>query len=263
MNILLIGCGNLGKALLKAWSLSEVASKIMVVQPSLSAQNLFQVNDKIYFYKNIQAIPADFIADIVVLAMKPQHLQAFMSESSSYLKDKLIISLLAGVTLKKLALYFEEPQKIIRIMPNIAMKLGQSVNLICLNPNIIASERVLVDQLFNVSGKMIWLVSEDMLDLLTPLSASGPAYFFLLAEVLTQITIQAGVEEKIARELIQQTFLGSALLTSDNHNFDQLTNAVASKGGVTEAALKVLQPLLLETMNKAIIAALDRLKELG
>jgi len=259
MNLLLIGCGNLGGALLKAWSEHNIASRIIVVQPSLSAQIKYQDNKSIQFVRNIDNIPIDFIADIIVLAMKPQKLE----EAVPGLKGNIIISLLAGVSLDRLASYFPISQKIVRIMPNVAMKIGQSVNLSYPNVNVRELDKDSVNKIFDISGKMIWLDKEELIDILTPISGSGPAYFFLLAETLTQSTMKLGIEEEIARSLVQQTFLGSAMMTLDNHNYEGLVSSVASKAGVTEEALKVLRLNDVEIMDKAISAALKRVKELS
>ena len=263
MKLLLIGCGNLGKALLKVWSYSNLASQIIVVQPSLSSQESFQTDEKIFFIKNLKEIDASFKPDLTVLAIKPNNLDSFMLESASFLHDQIIVSLLAGVEVKKISSYFLSQQKIVRIMPNIAMRIGQSVNLVYSEPDTLdKADLLMVTQVFNSSGKMVWLTSEGAIDFLTPFSASGPAYFFILAEILANITVDHGIDEEIARELIAQTFLGSAMLTEDNNNFKQLANSVTSKGGITEAALEILHPALSKALSEAIDAAMRRMKEI-
>lgn len=263
MKILLIGCGNLGKSLLKIWNKNLQNKEIIVVQPSLSAQTLFKEEDRIIFVSDVEKIQKDFIADIVILALKPSNLEEFILKNSNYLDNKIIISMLAGVDISKFNSYFLSPQKIIRMMPNIAMSVGQSVNLAY--AKLEALERInlsIMQELFDCSGKIIWLPSEKAVSFLTLISASGPAYFFAFAEILANITINYGIEEKMARELVAQTLLGSAMLSIDNNNFNQLAEAVSSKGGVTEVALNILNPALLIAIDKAIKAAEIKMKEL-
>ena len=119
MKTLLIGCGNLGKSLLKIWSESLGNKEVIVVQPSLSAQRLFKEDDRIIFVSDIANIQKYFIADIVILALKPNNLEEFMIKNSDYLDNKIIVSMLAGVSISRLNSYFSSPQKIVRMMPNI------------------------------------------------------------------------------------------------------------------------------------------------
>lgn len=261
MKVLLIGCGNLGKSLLKIWSESSEDKEIIVVQPSLSAQNIFKQDARITFVKDMTEVKKNFLAKIVILALKPNNLEEFMLQNSTYLDKKIIISMLAGVSISKLNSYFIKIQKIIRIMPNIAMSVGQSVNLAYTELKTL--ELNIIQKLFECSGKIIWLPSEEAISFLTPISASGPAYFFALAETLTNITINYGIEEKMARELIAQTLLGSAMLSlNNNNNFNQLAEAVSSKGGITEVALNILKPALSVATDEAIEAAAKKMKEL-
>lgn len=262
MKLLLIGCGNLGSSLLKAWSQEHLNSEILVVQPSLSSQNFYKDSDFISFVSNEIGIPKDFIPDVTVLAIKPQQLKIVAPNYKEYFKNSLVISLLAGTTIQDLTEH-TQTHRVVRIMPNIAMKIKESVNLTYAHKEIALQDKEFVNQLLHVSGEMIWLSSETLIDLLTPLSGSGPAYFFLLAEILTQLTIKSGVEELTARRLIQKTFLGSALISSNNLNYPELIQSVTSKGGVTEAALKTLKPILTQGMDEAFHAAIQRLNELS
>lgn len=263
MKILLIGCGNLGKSLLKIWSESLEDKEIIVVQPSLYAQNIFKQDARITFVKDMTAVKKNFIANIVILALKPNNLEEFMLQNSNYLDKKIIISLLAGVSISKLNSYFIKTQKIIRLMPNIAMSVGQSINLVYAESETLEIVNLnIIEKLFECSGKIIWLPSEEAISYLTPISASGPAYFFALAETLTNITISYGIEEKMARELIAQILLGSSMLSLSNNNFNQLAEAISSKGGITEVALNILKPALSVATDEAIKAAAKKMKEL-
>jgi len=264
MKLLLVGCGHLGSALLHAWLANEALQKIVVVQPSLSKAAMFKKDPVLTFVSTLQEVPADFKPDMIVLAVKPQKLHLVAPELSALVEENtLLVSFLAGVSVTKLATYIPQHAKTIRIMPNIALKIGQSVNLTYTAHQLTHKELEQIEVAFSSSGKIHWLAREELIDLLTPMSGSGPAYFFLMAEILVQITIDCGIEENIARNLIQQTFIGSAQLTHETNDFQALITAVASQGGVTEAALHVLKPVLNDSMRQAVAAALIRIKELA
>ena len=263
MKILLLGCGNLGKALLEAWVNNGVQAQIMVVQPSLSAQPLFDAYPSVTFCAHVQDIPPEFTPDIIVIAVKPQRLPTLLPSCVPYCQKALVVSLAAGVSVSRLTVSLKGYCQIVRIMPNVAVKIGESVNLAYSNLDLSFDQQKQLDAVFGITGKMVWLEKEELIDILTPISGSGPAYFFLLAETLTQITITLGLKEDLARELVQQTFLGSALLTARNPSFEQMMASVASKGGVTEAALQVLRPGLPGLLSKALEAAATKVKELN
>lgn len=263
MNLLLIGCGNLGAILLEIWSSTKLFNQIIVVQPSLSRADDFKQNPKIQFLRSAKEIPLNYRPDIVVLAVKPQIIHDIISDFSEMIRESLIISLMAGIKIDRLIPYLNKQAKIIRLMPNVAMKVGESANLAFANEAVLPQDLSLADKIFSDSGKMLWLKQEEFIDILTPISGSGPAYFFLMAEILTQATIKWGLDEKMARDLVRQTFLGSALLAAEGGNFEALASSVAGKGGVTEAVLKVLNPDFQDLMNKALDAGLKRVNELA
>lgn len=263
MKLLLVGCGAMGSALLRSWVTHKIADEIIVIQPSLSKKEEFIKNKAVAFYTDIKHINGNFKPDVIVLAIKPQQLRKVIPSYAQIAQQAIIISFLAGITIENLYAYFSSNQLIVRIMPNVAMQVSGSVNLTYTDSNLTKNDHDLLNQLFKLTGKMIWLKSEQLIDILTPISGSGPAYFFLIAEILTHIAIHAGLTEIQARELVQQTFCGSAALASQCNNFAQLVNSVASKGGVTEAALQVLQADLPYIFTDAFDAALNRIKELN
>ena len=259
MKLLLIGCGNLGQALLKAWQTHQKKYDIVVVQPSLSAQVFFP---SVRFVSQASEIPEDFNPEGIVIAIKPQQMQKVLSAYEAYLTQSLIISFAAGISMARLDTYLSGNKRCLRVMPNVAMKIGKSVNLTYGETSLSLKDRALAEEILGVTGSLIWLKTEALIEALTPISASGPAYFFILSEIMMQIAMESGLEESFARDLVQGTFLGSALLTSPTSDFKAMISSVASKGGVTEAALSVLQPGLSELMHKACNAALERLKTL-
>ncbi|GHU11132.1 pyrroline-5-carboxylate reductase [Alphaproteobacteria bacterium] len=308
---LLVGCGNIGGALLKLWSSFGIFSKMVVVQPSLASTEDFAHYDSIKFVSDVKNIPGDFIPAVVVLAIKPQMAEAVIPSLCPHIGETLIVSTLAGTSLDKLAALTSEDcrpvakptmledflevygtqdrsvldvredpstgtttkrlnkgrlcdrsSRIVRIMPTVAIKTSRSVNLAFANENISATDIETVEKIIGLSGEITWVREENHLDILTPISGSGPAYFFLLAEILVEETVKLGIDEDTARHIIQGTFIGSASLVSDNVDFAALRKSVTSKGGVTEAALKIMSSGMRNVMEESLKAAMKRLEEL-
>lgn len=263
MNLMLIGCGNIGKALLNLWGPLNLFKRIMVIQPSMSAAHYFNKYPGIDFVDRIDALDQDFSPDLIVVAVKPNLIEEVMPVCRQYSQNAIIISLLAGVKLELLASFFQKSIKIVRIMPNVAIKTGKSVNLMCSTKNLESEDVYKIENTFGPTGSMVWIEEEHYLDTLTPISGSGPAYFFLLAETLIMETVKMGIDENMARELIREVFIGSASLAYDTKNFEALIHSVASKKGVTEAALKIMRPSLKQTIEESLKAAFLRLNELS
>ena len=276
VNILLIGCGNLGSALLRVWidekcdatsaDDADFSGDIVVVQPSLSSKPLFEGrSQRVMFVASSQDIPSSFFPDVVVIAIKPQKIPDVLPIYAKILDKAFVVSLAAGVSLKSLKAYMGKNKKLVRMMPTIAMQIGESVNLAVLHPDVCDMQplKVLLKRLFNKTGDVLWLEKEEAIDLLTPLSGCGPAYFFLLAELLVKAAGECGVEETLARKIVQQTLKGSSLLLSQESDFSKLIGSVASKGGVTEQVLALLSPALERVLPQAYQAALHRITELA
>ena len=259
MKLLLIGCGNLGRALLKAWQSHQEKIEIIAVQPSLSAQTLFP---SVQFVRNVSELSKDFNPEGVIIAIKPQQMQEALPAYAKYLKQSLVVSFAAGISMERLETFLLGNKRCLRVMPNVAMKIGRSVYLTYAETSLSLEDRASPEEILGITGSLIWLKTEALIEALTPISASGPAYFFALSEIMTQIAMESGLEENFARKLVQETFLGSALLTSSTSDFKEMIASVASKGGVTESALKVLTPGLSDLMDKACDAALEKLKAL-
>ncbi|MGN7618859.1 MAG: pyrroline-5-carboxylate reductase family protein [Ehrlichia sp.] len=261
MNILLIGCGNLGSVLLQKWSLSNQISQIVVVQPSLSKKHIFGSSDKITFVRNHEEINKGFVPDTVVIAVKPQQVSNAIPSYRIYHKSSFI-SLCAGIDTKFLKTILCNTEKVIRVMPNIAMSLGESVNLAYMEEEI-AYEKQKVSMIFNDTGLIYWLQKEDVFDKLSPITGSGPAYFLYLAEELVKNTVEVGINKEDAIKLVSQTFIGSAkLLEARQDSISNLISSVTSRGGITHAALQVLDLHLPKAVSLCLKAAIDRLTHL-
>ncbi|ABD44806.1 oxidoreductase, NAD-binding Rossmann fold family protein [Ehrlichia chaffeensis str. Heartland] len=259
MNILLIGCGNLGSILLNKWSHSDQISKVTVVQPSLSKKDTFNNITKVVFVKSHEEVDKDFIPQIVVIAIKPQLVSDVMPNYRIYSESASFISLCAGIDINFLKTCLSPTATIIRVMPNIAMSLGKSVNLSYIEEEL-PHEKQKVSTIFNNTGLIYWIQKEDIFDKLSPITGSGPAYFFSLAEELVKNTIAAGINEEDAIKLVSQTFIGSAkLLETRQNTISHLISSITSRGGITQAALQVLNLHLPQTISSCLKAAMERL----
>lgn len=260
MNLLLIGCGNIGNILLTMWDTMGIFDRIVIVQPSMRHAASFNHNNSITFVAHVADIPPDFTVDITVLAIKPHILKEVLLGLNTR-PSKFIISLLSGVQAAQLSAIAHNDSKVIRIMPNIALKTGKSVNLAFTQQNLSTVEISSIEKIFSPSGKITWLASEKYIDILTIISGAGPAYFLSLLEALLNETLKLGIPEDIAKNVLQETFLGTASLVEDTTNYSAMIDSVTSKKGVTEAALKLLRPQMQQAVHLSLEQGLQRLQE--
>lgn len=259
--LLLIGCGKLGKVLLDSWLQNDSFHEIIVVQPTLSAQESFQNLAHLTFVPAYTDIPDNFKPDVIVIAVKPQQVLDILPNYARYQESALFVSLATGISINRFQEKLGASANIVRLMPNIAVEIGQSLNLAYASPSLTPIYKDLTQKVFDCTGKLIWLSSEQLIDTLTPISGSGPAYFFLLTEILSDTISKHGIDQETALTIANQVFLGSALLTMKKPNLEQLRLSVMSKGGVTEAAIEVLQPRLSNLIEEALNAAMHRLEK--
>jgi pyrroline-5-carboxylate reductase len=265
-NILFLGCGKMGSIL--ANNLVEEkcvkASQIKVLKHSQKNQ----ISGFKYF-KEASLLPKNYKADLVFIAIKPQGSEEILKEFAKALifhPKTIFISILAG---KKIAFFekiFSKNAKIVRSMPNLAIQDSQGVFTYLCNKNIKESESKNLKKIFAKFGSTYELEDEKLFDAATAIFGSGPAYIFLLEEIFTEIVLQNKITKNQAADLIKKLFLGSALMSCNSDlNFLELRESVTSKGGTTDAALKVLQKnsALKNLFQEAVAAAILRSKELS
>jgi pyrroline-5-carboxylate reductase len=199
--------------------------------------------------------------DFILLALKPQDFASFALEHrSSFRRGQGVISILAGMTTEKIAKALGQNITIVRAMPNLGAKAGQSMTVICGKDKKALS---FAGALFAGCGEVVTL-PEKRLDLVTAISGSGPAYFFHLMELLTDFGVRQGLSSEVAEVLAVQTGLGAALLAKGSQeSCAELRQRVTSKKGTTEAALKTLQRGKFgKIFQRALQAAMDRSRAL-
>lgn len=203
--------------------------------------------------------------DIVVLAVKPQNLKAVLADLKGYLEpSQLVLSIVAGVKISTLSRGLGH-ERIVRVMPNTPARVGYGISAWTATGNMTAEQRESTRGILGAMGKEIYFDDEKYLDMVTAVSGSGPAYFFLLAESLINAAVKIGLPPEEAAAMVTQTMLGAAHLMQESERSPaELRQDVASRGGTTESALAVFeQGGLAGLVEEAVRAAYNRAKELG
>ncbi|XIA67724.1 pyrroline-5-carboxylate reductase [Bradyrhizobium sp. TZ2] len=259
--VALAGAGKMGGAMLTGWLAGGLdANRAMVVEPYPSDEI------KALAAKGIRLNPKDAgTADTLVVAVKPQ----MFREAGPTLKSlvgpaTLVVSIMAGTTIA--ALEQVCGGMVVRAMPNTPAAIGRGITVAVAAKNVSAAQRATADALLRATGSVEWVDDEDLMDAVTAVSGSGPAYVFLLAEELARAGVEAGLPAELATKLARETVAGSGeLLHRSDLASATLRQNVTSPGGTTAAALEVLmgqdgmQPLMI----RAIAAATKRSKELA
>ena len=179
--------------------------------------------------------------DAFIIAVKPQNFKELASSISIDLSKKLTISIMAGVSVENIQKSLKM-KRVSRAMPNLGVQVGFGVTGLYFSSECTNEDESIVSAIFSSMGKVVNLDDELMFDSLSVISGSGPAYFFLMAEILKEKAIEYGFTAQQADLMAAETLIGSAkLLESGDNDFKQWQQAVASKGGITEQALKCLK----------------------
>lgn len=203
--------------------------------------------------------------DLVILSVKPQDFPSVHAELRSVIQPtQLVLSIMAGISIQKIQEVLAHPL-VIRAMPNTPALLGMGMTAFAAAKEIEVSSLRRVENLINATGRSVFLEDESLLDAVTAVSGSGPAYFFYLVKAMIEAGKQMGFEESLSALLVKQTMLGSFhLLNTADKSLDELIRAVASKGGTTEAALKRFEEGgLADTLIAGLHAAQQRATELS
>ncbi len=258
--LLLVGAGKMGGAMLDRWLARDLAAgRVTVLDPHLPADRASPLAEA---GATIAAEPTQVKARdfaFVFLAVKPQTMAEALREIAPLVaSDSVIVSVAAGVRLATLQPAFTETQPIVRAMPNTPAEIGEAMTVAIANAHVAETERSQVDALLAAVGRVAWIDDEALIDAVTAVSGSGPAYVFLLAECLAEAGREAGLPADIADLLARQTVVGAgALLGESSLPAAELRRNVTSPGGTTAAALDVLmaddglKPLLARAVEKA------------
>jgi pyrroline-5-carboxylate reductase len=256
----------MGSALIRGWIAAKSFSAIHVIEPAPSAALKSLARTRaITLYAALPASPP--LAAAVVLALKPQVLKAQDSLLRAAGKGGgLVLSIAAGVATPLLRQKLGRAGPLVRAMPNTPGAIGRGITVLCAGGRLSKPDRTLAEDLMAALGETLWLEDESLMDAVTAVSGSGPAYVFLTAEALAAAGRAQGLDGITAERLARATVAGAgALLAGDTRPASDLREEVTSPGGTTEAALKVLTASdgLESLMCRAVDAARRRGRELG
>jgi pyrroline-5-carboxylate reductase len=263
MKVCFVGGGNMAGALIGGLlRKGHDRGSISVIEVSAEARQRLGAEHQVH----ASATPDEHsdAAEVLVLATKPQDLRAAVSGFSG-LGQKLVISIAAGVRLDALSRWLGGHRKIVRCMPNMPALIGAGIAALYAPAAVSMKERETAQAILSAVGEVVWVDDERLLDPVTAVSGSGPAYVFWFIEQLAASGEKLGLPREVSQRLAMQTVLGAAKLAAQSDKSPAvLRTQVTSKGGTTEAALKVFErENLAEGLAKALEAASRRGGELG
>ena len=267
LSLCLVGAGNMGGAMLGGWlAAGQTPSAITVIDPNPPQAMAKLIADS---GVNHATGPQDAErSDLYVVAVKPQIMGAVLPGLADHIdSENALVSVAAGTTIAMLEAPFAAVQpRIIRAMPNTPALVQRGITVCVANQRVSAEQRQSVSTVMSAIGDVEWVEDEGLIDAVTGVSGSGPAYVFHLAEALTEAGVAAGLPVELAAKLAEATVSGAGeLMRQSDHSPAQLRRNVTSPNGTTQAALEILMddngfPALLE---KAVAAATQRSRELA
>ena len=266
MKIAVLGAGNMGLSFSKSFLKYELIKpeNLHLVTRKKEKVNKISRNfpgSKVSVFSDLKTIEAD----LVIIAVKPQDFQ-FVAENISFQfkENQMVLSIMAGIKIEKIQKFLNH-KKVVRAMPNSPTLLGMGITGYTAAEGISFPDLMQIERFLNSTGRSVYLEDENLLDGVTALSGSGPAYFYYIVDAMIKAGTEMGIEENLAKLFVKQTMLGAYhLINNSEKSLEELIEDVASKGGTTEAALKVFdENELKETLRKGILAAEKRSKELS
>ncbi len=264
----LVGCGKMGGALLSGWiERGADRDKLIVIEPAAETARAVRAAHGVRVEAEASAVPSDTDPEIVVFAVKPQALGDVAPLYQDFAGGGTVfLSIAAGKTVGFFEAALGSDAAIVRTMPNTPAAVGRGITAAFANRHVDAGQRALCQELLEAVGEVVWVDDEGLLDAVTAVSGSGPAYVFLLIECLAEAGVEAGLPGDIAARLARATVIGSGELARQSPEpADELRRNVTSPGGTTEAALKELMDDngMAPLMRRAVAAATRRSRELA
>jgi pyrroline-5-carboxylate reductase len=264
--LVLVGCGQMGSAMLRGWVARNAAERFIVVEPAGRPAALGG-SSAATFHRLPDELPASLAPDAVVFAVKPQVIDDVLPAYRRWVRPAtLFLSIAAGKTIGGIARHLGDAAAIIRCMPNTPAAIGRAITVACPNRRVNPAQRRLCEALLAAIGDSAWVEDEALMDAVTAVSGSGPAYVFLLIEALAAAGARAGLPDDLAQRLALATVAGAGELARlSSEPPARLREAVTSPGGTTRAALDVLMAPngLPDLLDRAVAAAAARSRELA
>ncbi len=265
-----IGCGVMAESIVKGLLRKELVSaeQISASHPRAKRREELSERYKIQvFEKNAEAAESVQTSEnsVVVLCVKPQRLKGVLKDLKNVVTpDQLVLSIIAGATIETISEALEN-KKIGRTMPNTPSQIGHGITAWTCTDDVSEAEKEKIRSLLTALGREIYVENENMIDMATSLSATGPTYIFLVMEALTDAGVHLGFSRDMAKDLVQETMLGAVLfaMESDKHPAE-LRNMVTSPGGTSADAIYQMEKGGLRTvLSKAVFAAYQKAVALG
>ncbi|MCX7698604.1 MAG: pyrroline-5-carboxylate reductase [Candidatus Goldbacteria bacterium] len=258
-----IGVGNMAKAIIK--SLKNSSNNNFIIGGFDIDKNFKNIckNLKIKKYGSNSELVKN--SDAIFLSIKPQQISDVLNEIRQVIKNQMLISIAAGVSIRKIQKLLRKKIPVIRVMPNTPVLVGEGACGYSFSKEVSTKQKKIAEKIIKSFCKIYFCVKEHDIDVITSLSGSGPAYFFYIIEAMIEQAKAFGFNETKAKMLAAQTLTGTGkLLLTTGEEPSILRQRVTSKGGTTEAALEIFEKnRLKEIIKKGISAAYKRAKELG
>ena len=263
-----IGCGVMAESMIAGLLRKEIVSPSQIVasHPRLERRHeLAEKYDIELFEDNADAVHTLSESGIVILSVKPQRINSVLNDLDGAVRpEHLVISIIAGARIDKISSALSNAL-VVRAMPNTPSQVGAGMTAWTCLDTVDETQRLQVRTMLSALGKELYVETENMIDMATSLSATGPTYIFMVMEAMTDAGVHLGFSREIAKELVQQTMLGSVLFAMESRKHPaELRNMVTSPGGTSAEAIYQMEKGTLRTvLSKAIHAAYKRAVELG
>lgn len=270
LHLAFIGCGVMGESMIAGLVRKGIVDPKNISASHPRANRRSELAEKYgiaVFEDNAEAAKqvANEVNSAVVLCIKPQRLSRVLSDLDGVLAaDQLVVSIVAGATIEHLAKALGT-DKVVRAMPNTPSQIGAGITAWTCTETVGETERSHVREMLTALGKELFVETENMIDMATSLSATGPTYIFMVMEALTDAGVHMGFSRDMAKELVQETMLGSVKFAMESHKHPaELRNMVTSPGGTSAEAIYQMEKGSLRTvLSKAVYGAYRRAVELG
>ena len=267
--VLMVGAGKMGGALIESWLKKQTTqpSDIVLVEPNVTRAKYFRDTYTLYTFETPEAINTGLGEATILFAVKPQVMDEVVPLYKPLIQPgRLVLSIAAGTPISYLEHQLGANTAVVRAMPNTPASIGHGITVLCANTHVSAEQRARCEILIGAVGQVEWIEDESLMDAVTAVSGSGPAYVFLLIEALAQAGISAGLAADLANRLALTTVAGAGALAEQTEDSPTvLRQNVTSPGGTTAAALEVLMADdgLQQLMARAVTAAKERGRELA
>ncbi|MCY4051041.1 MAG: pyrroline-5-carboxylate reductase [Gammaproteobacteria bacterium] len=261
-----VGGGSMARSLIGGLLANNYDPSLIRVSDPVSEQREALSNDfSVHILEDNLACIHD--ADVVIAAVKPQILKEVLISLHQHLdiSSQFLISIAAGIRTDTMRYWISRDISLIRVMPNTPALIGCGASVLFANQNVKRSQKNIAENIMRAVGEVAWINNEDLLDAVTAISGSGPAYFFRIIEIMINSAKKNGLDPELSKNLVLQTALGAAQLAkASNLSASELRTQVTSKKGTTEAALNFLDNANIEALFEgAVSAAMIRSRELA